>query len=454
MIKEFKQGNKKYSFYDESRILKDNVFTIMVGKNGAGKSRLLSSIIREFVDDSNSNKYYRQRELGFEESKRGTVLVENDPSKIIAVSTSAFDKYPLHRFREELDDKYKYFGLRDLNSFNVGLSFMTKIIGSLIEVVCYDLSQFDKISSVLEYLGYTDEIVARFEIRFSKTRFAELLNTENPILAFEEYMSRHGGLGRQRRYFRNDDNDEINKEKVHKLIEVLKRRNNWSRSLYDINISRRGIENELFIESFHDDFTFLIESGIARLRDFGLTKIDTNKIFRINEASSGEQCIVTTFLGIACHISNNSLICIDEPEISLHPEWQQRYIKLLISTFKDYKNCHFIIATHSPQIISRLSSNNCFILSMENRSVRNAVEFINHSADFQLANIFNSPGYQNEYLNRLSFSIMSRVAKTKKFEKEDLHNYSIIESQIGFMEAEDPIIQLYSLLKDLKNKYA
>ncbi|MFT5822122.1 MAG: putative ATP-binding protein involved in virulence [Crocinitomix sp.] len=453
MIKEYKLGKKKYSFFDKSRVAKDNIFTIMVGKNGTGKSRLLGSIIREFVDDTDSDKFFRQRELGFQEFKKGIITTENEPSKIIAVSTSAFDKYPLHRMRQELDDKYKYFGLRDLNSFNVGLSFITKIIGSLIEVVCLESSQFDKISNVLEYLGYTDKIIARFEIRFSKTRYNDILNSLDPILAFEEYLNNSGVIPRQRRYFQNGDS-QINEEKVQKLIEILNRRNNWNKTIYDINISRQGIKNEIFTETLHDDLMFLIESGIVRLRDFGLTKIDNSKVFRINEASSGEQCIVTTFLGIACHISDNSLICIDEPEISLHPEWQQRYIRLLISTFKDYKGCHFIIATHSPQIISRLSTENCFILSMENGSIQNASQFVNHSADFQLANIFNSPGYQNEYLNRLSFSIMSKVAKTKRFDKEDLKNFLLIESQIQFMEEEDPIIQLYLLLKDLKVKYA
>ncbi len=42
-------------------------------------------------------------------------------------------------------------------------------------------------------------------------------------------------------------------------------------------------------------------------------------------------------LGISTEIRDNSLICIDEPELSLHPKWQEKYMKLLMNTFSDYK---------------------------------------------------------------------------------------------------------------------
>lgn len=197
-----------------------------------------------------------------------------------------------------------------------------------------------------------------------------------------------------------------------------------------------------------------MDSGILRLRDVGLRKLNSNKIFRINEASSGEQCVFTTFLGLACQIEDNCLIFIDEPEISLHPEWQEKYIKLLISTFKNYKECHFIIATHSPQLISKLQEQNCFVLKMDNRELKPANEFINQSIDYQLANVFNSPGFKNEYLNRLAFAIMSKVAKSKQFDNDDLNNFEIIKSQLEFMDKKDPLVELFALIKELKEKYA
>lgn len=46
----------------------------------------------------------------------------------------------------------------------------------------------------------------------------------------------------------------------------------------------------------------------------------------------------------------NSIILIDEPEISLHITWQQEIIKNLLR-IADFKKLDIVIATHSPQII-------------------------------------------------------------------------------------------------------
>jgi predicted ATP-binding protein involved in virulence len=47
----------------------------------------------------------------------------------------------------------------------------------------------------------------------------------------------------------------------------------------------------------------------------------------------------------------NTLILIDEPEISLHVMWQKEFVKDLLEIAK-LKNISFCLATHSPQIIN------------------------------------------------------------------------------------------------------
>ena len=450
MILEYKKGSKKYRFTSENVNLDENVFTVIVGKNGTGKSRLLGELIRYYINDNQSKNYYNQRELGFTESSVGEIIATSSPRKVIAVSTSPFDKFPiLNRFRtkDEFNEGYSYVGLRDLRHHNVGLAFMSRIIGSLLSVVSNNNKQFYRISEVLNYLGYTDEIIGLFEFGFSRQNFEQLLESENSLYIFEEIFERN--VRPNARFFRNENN-EIDEWKVNTLFSILKKRNDWRKHNYEISISNRGIESEFE----HEDLAFLMDSGILRLRDVGLRKLESNKVFRINEASSGEQCVFTTFLGLACQIEDNCLIFIDEPEISLHPEWQEKYITLLISTFKNYKNCHFIIATHSPQLISKLHENNCYVLKMDNREIIQANEVVNQSIDYQLANVFDSPGFKNEYLNRLIFAIMSKVEKSKKFDKDDLRSFQIIKSQLEFMDKNDPLIKLFDLIKELKEKYA
>lgn len=71
--------------------------------------------------------------------------------------------------------------------------------------------------------------------------------------------------------------------------------------------------------------------------------------------SSGERNLLILFFELIFETEPFTLIMIDEPEISLHVEWQIRFIKNLLklnqSEIEELINIRFILATHSPQII-------------------------------------------------------------------------------------------------------
>ena len=55
----------------------------------------------------------------------------------------------------------------------------------------------------------------------------------------------------------------------------------------------------------------------------------------------------------------NSIILIDEPELSLHPKWQQQ----IVDVYKKIgKNNQIIIATHSPHILGSVKKENIILL--------------------------------------------------------------------------------------------
>ena len=56
---------------------------------------------------------------------------------------------------------------------------------------------------------------------------------------------------------------------------------------------------------------------------------------------------------------NNSVILIDEPEISLHPKWQQKIVRVYEGIGE---NNQIIIATHSPHIVSSVKSESLKLL--------------------------------------------------------------------------------------------
>lgn len=77
-----------------------------------------------------------------------------------------------------------------------------------------------------------------------------------------------------------------------------------------------------------------------------------NSVIPPEALSSGEQHLLVLFFRLIFgDLSNGQLVLIDEPELSLHPRWQLRFIDNLMEIRKISK-VDFILATHSPQIIS------------------------------------------------------------------------------------------------------
>ena len=72
--------------------------------------------------------------------------------------------------------------------------------------------------------------------------------------------------------------------------------------------------------------------------------------FSIDELSTGEKTLMSKVLYLYFRKIKNKIILIDEPELSLHPSWQNQVLKIY-ENFALKNNCQIIIATHSPHII-------------------------------------------------------------------------------------------------------
>ena len=90
---------------------------------------------------------------------------------------------------------------------------------------------------------------------------------------------------------------------------------------------------------------FFLSKGI----DMRILKLgDVNHAISSDKLSSGEK----QMLSFLCYntFSQNTSIYIDEPELSLHPDWQRMLIPALINSNNDNQ---FFIATHSPFIYTK-----------------------------------------------------------------------------------------------------
>lgn len=87
-------------------------------------------------------------------------------------------------------------------------------------------------------------------------------------------------------------------------------------------------------------------------------------LFTINELSTGQQTLLSKVLYLYFKDYKDKVILIDEPELSLHPSWQNRVLKIY-ENFAKLNNCQIIIATHSPHIIGSAKNESLRILDRD-----------------------------------------------------------------------------------------
>lgn len=89
-------------------------------------------------------------------------------------------------------------------------------------------------------------------------------------------------------------------------------------------------------------------------KEKGLDVLYGDREVPIERLSSGEQHQLVLFFELLFETKKNSLILIDEPEISLHVSWQKKFITDLMSII-ELNGFDVVLATHSPQLIGKWS---------------------------------------------------------------------------------------------------
>lgn len=106
---------------------------------------------------------------------------------------------------------------------------------------------------------------------------------------------------------------------------------------------------ELLSEIVNQRFLFK-RFEIDRYEGFRFIDVDSDRNLSPSALSSGEQHELVLAYDLLMNVKTQSLVLIDEPEISLHVAWQKEFLND-IARIAELTQLRFIIATHSPQII-------------------------------------------------------------------------------------------------------
>lgn len=110
---------------------------------------------------------------------------------------------------------------------------------------------------------------------------------------------------------------------------------------------------DLFIEIINDFFkTSGTDKKISISKEGEINFTTHNRDIKLKDLSSGEKQIIITFASYIFGIEDNTsgIYIVDEPEASLHLEWQSMFVESLL---KSKKKIQLIFATHSPELIGK-----------------------------------------------------------------------------------------------------
>ena len=367
------------------------------------------------------------------------------PRKVIASSTTINDKYVA-----KSTEMYRYKGLRNENSpSSTGTRTMVrKTVDGLLSSLDEKYGFRIELRKLLEDLQLQPRLELSYNLRYKDVFVKEGITSIELISIFEHQE----GLFKRKTDIWGTKNFKTIKEKEPwKLDEA-------AGLLSRLALRGYGSGRQLLKYDLLEDDSKVREdrNGLKVLTSLDLLSYPTLKVYKSNDeytfdqSSSGESSLLCQMVGIMSDIEPNSLVLIDEPENSAHPNWQISYIRWLKNIFMQYYNCHFVISTHSHFMLTDLEPESSDIVALEKkdgivRDVSDGVNTFNWTVDDILYRVFHVRNTRNYVLEskmlELYRMVSGRSSEKQRLEKlmEELSHYQI--------NKEDPLLKLLSMAK-------
>ncbi|MQL49113.1 AAA family ATPase [Photorhabdus khanii] len=364
--------------------IKNKNLTVIVGNNGAGKTSILDAIVMSISWIINRILYSGGKGKEIEniditlgsDDGYSSILTKFSLNKnikanleLVTVHEGSFaNKKSMYVDVNRLGNLYKIISSDD-GGFNLPIFAYYSVLRSS-DINSKDVGAFDEISSITE--------TSRFD------GYINSLNGKADFKSFFKWFKRIDDIEKHRTIEKRDNSKVIDKDLMKKLeklaesseeaknlIKNLKINSDLSLPTHDINeITKIKSTINKVINSFMDGYGNIS----IEVEPYLLLTIEKNgKKLNVLQLSQGEKSLLALVLDIARRLIllnptlNNPLdgkgiILIDEFDLHLHPEWQRQTIRQLTKVFK---NCQFIISTHSPQIISEVKNSQLIILEQD-----------------------------------------------------------------------------------------
>lgn len=456
--------------YSDSYEAIDLYTTLIIGNNGSGKSQSLRALVLIFryLDHFKKGLKLRKEFGSFKVSyvyfgdefeitcTKGILCTKNKeacdinqvtlPNRILAASFSVNDRFIFSNNDKE-QEAYAYLGIRGSESGAGTKSFQKKLGESLVNMM-NSSEKSSKLKKVLEFMGYKSVIKLRFKLRKISVFFKEDITFSEFKDYFINWRSRTNRSSEP--FYYNNFLDIQKSETENEVYNLLKK-------LRDIKTKTNYIEIDFdFEKESKSDFKLIEEyetmQKLMALDILSSPEIELfkNKRVSLDNASSGEFHLLFNLINILSYVENGAIIFIDEPEISLHPDWQSKYVQNLLSILKGYSQVHVIIASHSHIMVSELPQENTSIVTIRNSGTEIIGEVFEKevygwNVDSILYNVFNTRSVRNYSIEK---DIEFLLKNTSNMEKKE-ETLKILEKLNNLqLEKHDPLLVLMKKIEE------
>jgi predicted ATP-binding protein involved in virulence len=360
----------------------DKNLTVIIGSNGAGKTTILDALSlnlswlrNRIVKNGGGGTPIDVLDINLDQdAEHASILTKYNFNSKLNAQMELIGKRDGSKTNKKssiveitkMGSMYKFAKKKD-SEFNMPLLAYYNVNRST-DITDKDTKNFDETTNVDQlgtFYGYQDSLNGRADFKQFFRWFKRITDidmhrqTKNTSISYDDLLE----------YLPKELDAKTKKSLAEAFVEK-----SAGKSISNIN-KIRSTFNRL-IEVFMDGFGNLeiqIEPALTMTIEKNSQKLS------VLQLSQGEKSLLALVLDIGRRLvllnpsldnplDGEGVVLIDEIDLHLHPAWQK---KIILGLKKAFKNCQFIVSTHSPQIIGEVEPRQIIILYLDSNNLIN-----------------------------------------------------------------------------------